>query len=150
MKRKILSLILTLIMSVLLLLPSLALGHSGRTDSSGGHNDRKYGTGYHYHHGYPAHQHTNGICPYTESNNVYYNPNNPYASKVKTFVPYSMSSRNNVIDIQTKLVEKGFDPKGVDGIYGPNTRNAVKLFQAANGLFIDGIVGPKTRAALGL
>ena len=29
----------------------------------GGHYDTTTGT-YHYHHGYPAHQHTNGICPY--------------------------------------------------------------------------------------
>lgn len=37
--------------------------HPGRTDANGGHWDRSTGT-YHYHHGYPAHQHTNGICPY--------------------------------------------------------------------------------------
>ena len=40
-----------------------ALAHSGRTDSSGGHYNRETGE-YHYHHGYPAHQHTDGICPY--------------------------------------------------------------------------------------
>ncbi len=37
--------------------------HSGRTDSYGGHFDRSTGE-YHYHHGYPAHQHKNGKCPY--------------------------------------------------------------------------------------
>ena len=37
--------------------------HSGRTDSSGGHYDSNTGK-YHYHHGYPAHQHTGGVCPY--------------------------------------------------------------------------------------
>lgn len=37
--------------------------HPGKTDANGGHWDRSTGT-YHYHHGYPAHQHTNGICPY--------------------------------------------------------------------------------------
>lgn len=41
--------------------PSLA--HSGRTDANGGHRDSSTGE-YHYHHGYPAHQHTNGECPY--------------------------------------------------------------------------------------
>lgn len=43
--------------------------HSGRTDSSGGHKDNKNKSGlgsYHYHcGGYPAHLHTNGICPYS-------------------------------------------------------------------------------------
>lgn len=39
-------------------------GHSGKTDSRGGHNDRKNGT-YHYHcGGNPAHGHKNGVCPY--------------------------------------------------------------------------------------
>lgn len=41
--------------------PSYA--HSGRTDSSGGHYNHTTGE-YHYHHGYPAHQHPNGVCPY--------------------------------------------------------------------------------------
>lgn len=37
--------------------------HSGKTDANGGHYDTATGE-YHYHHGYPAHQHTNGKCPY--------------------------------------------------------------------------------------
>ncbi len=32
----------------------------------------------------------------------------------------------------------------VDGIFGPDTANAVKDFQTANGLTVDGIVGPQT------
>ena len=44
--------------------------HSGRTDSSGGHNDNKNKSGlgsYHYHcGGYPAHLHNGGYCPYTD------------------------------------------------------------------------------------
>lgn len=40
-----------------------ASAHSGGTDSSGGHYN--YSTGeYHYHHGYPAHKHVDGVCPY--------------------------------------------------------------------------------------
>jgi lysozyme family protein len=37
-----------------------------------------------------------------------------------------------------------------DGIYGPQTRRAVRRFQRANGLLIDGIAGPQTLSALGL
>lgn len=44
-----------------------AEAHSGRTDASGGHRDNKNKSGlgsYHYHHGYPAHLHPDGLCPY--------------------------------------------------------------------------------------
>jgi peptidoglycan hydrolase-like protein with peptidoglycan-binding domain len=37
-----------------------------------------------------------------------------------------------------------------DGIYGPQTRRAVRAFQRANGLVVDGIAGPQTLGALGL
>jgi lysozyme family protein len=37
-----------------------------------------------------------------------------------------------------------------DGIYGPQTRRAVRRFQRARGLVVDGIAGPQTLAALGL
>lgn len=48
---------------VLLALPLAAYAHGGGTDGNGGHYDRSTGE-YHYHHGYPAHQHTDGVCPY--------------------------------------------------------------------------------------
>lgn len=60
--RQILKRIIVLIV-LLFLLPSTAFAHSGGTDANGGH----YVGGtdeYHYHHGYPAHDHPNGVCPY--------------------------------------------------------------------------------------
>ena len=36
-----------------------------------------------------------------------------------------------------------------DGVFGRQTRAAVRAFQSRNGLVVDGIVGPQTRAALG-
>lgn len=44
-------------------LPLNVSAHSGRTDANGGHHNRSTGE-YHYHHGYPAHQHEDGVCPY--------------------------------------------------------------------------------------
>lgn len=52
-----------LLLWILLIVPLTASAHSGSTDSSGGHRDSSTGT-YHYHHGYPAHDHEDGICPY--------------------------------------------------------------------------------------
>lgn len=61
-------LILLVIVSILSL-GMTACAHSGRTDSNGGHRDNKNKSGlgsYHYHcGGYPAHLHTNGVCPYS-------------------------------------------------------------------------------------
>ena len=37
--------------------------HPGRTEGDGGHYNRSTEE-YHYHHGYPEHQHRNGVCPY--------------------------------------------------------------------------------------
>ena len=48
-------------LALLLILPATA--KSARTDSKGGNYDHSTGK-YHFHHGYPAHQHVNGICPY--------------------------------------------------------------------------------------
>ncbi len=36
-----------------------------------------------------------------------------------------------------------------DGVFGPETENAVRLFQEQAGLAVDGIVGPETWQAMG-
>lgn len=53
-----------------------------------------------------------------------------------------------ILDIQRALAAKGFDPGGVDGIWGRRTAAAVRAFQLSKGLLADGVVGPKTAAAL--
>ena len=52
---------------IALCIPLSSSSHSGRTDGDGGHYDSSTGK-YHYHHGYPAHQHKNGVCPYKNKN----------------------------------------------------------------------------------
>ena len=60
------------------------------------------------------------------------------------------STGPEVTALQQRLLDLGFNPNGVDGIFGPGTESAVKAFQQAKGLTVDGMVGPITRAALQL
>lgn len=60
------------------------------------------------------------------------------------------SSGSTVRTIQTKLKRWGYYTGAVDGIFGSNTRKAVRLFQSRNGLVVDGIVGTKTANAMGV
>jgi peptidoglycan hydrolase-like protein with peptidoglycan-binding domain len=49
---------------------------------------------------------------------------------------------------QGLLTDQGFDPQGVDGIFGPNTAGAVRDFQNWAGCTADAVVGNQTWAAL--
>ena len=52
--------------------------------------------------------------------------------------------------VQKLLTEKGFDPHGVDGIMGPNTRSALRKFRKSQGLPESGELDDKTLRALGI
>ncbi len=70
-----------IVVSMVAVFASVTFLHSGRTDAQGGHYDRSTGE-YHYHHGYPAHDHYDmdgdGTvdCPYRfDDNTIHKNPN---------------------------------------------------------------------------
>ncbi|MFA9455479.1 peptidoglycan-binding protein [Halalkalibacter sp. APA_J-10(15)] len=52
-----------------------------------------------------------------------------------------------VESFQETLAEFGYY-SGIDGIFGPKTKEAVKLFQEKHHLQVDGIIGPETKEAL--
>jgi len=58
------------------------------------------------------------------------------------------SSGPDVLTLQSTLKQLGFDPNGVDGVFGAGTETAVIAFQKSKNLTPDGIVGPGTMAAL--
>ncbi|WP_440958805.1 lytic murein transglycosylase [Oceanicaulis sp. LC35] len=50
-------------------------------------------------------------------------------------------TRSQSRELQQTLTDLGHDTRGVDGIFGANSRAALKSFQAANGLTPDGYAG---------
>ena len=54
----------------------------------------------------------------------------------------------DVAALQFLLHERGFEPGGFDGGFGPNTAKAVRRYQAAARLSVDGVAGPSTIHAL--
>ncbi len=55
----------------------------------------------------------------------------------------------DVLAVQRRLKELGFDPYGLDGIFGPMTEQAVMAFQRSRGMTPDGVVRERTYRALG-
>lgn len=60
------------------------------------------------------------------------------------------SQGQQVKQIQQVLQKTGHYKGNLDGIYGPQTYNAVKAFQRSVGIAVDGICGPVTLKYLGL
>lgn len=60
------------------------------------------------------------------------------------------SSGDDVVRLQQKLADLGFDPGEANGVFGSSTTTAVKAFQQSQGLEPDGLAGSDTLGALGL
>ena len=73
-----------------------------------------------------------------------------YTQSVYAAVYKQGSTGSTVKTIQQKLKNWGYYKGSVDGIYGSQTKEAVRYFQRKNGLTVDGIVGNNTLKALGI
>ncbi|MBO5927128.1 MAG: spore cortex-lytic enzyme [Clostridia bacterium] len=73
-----------------------------------------------------------------------------YQILTPTAIINSKSNSSDIKLVQRKLKNWGYYKGNVDGIYGSQTKSAVKYFQRKNGLTVDGIVGNKTLAAMGI
>jgi len=71
---------------------------------------------------------------------------NNQQEKIETDIANSYSQE--IYDAQIKLKSLGLYASTIDGINGPGTKQAIKIFQQKAGLSADGIVGPLTLAAL--
>lgn len=81
-----------LIVVLIALTSSSALAHSGGTDSSGGHTNHSTGE-YHYHHGYPEHQHYGGVCPYEDNDSADYS----WEPGTDRYTNFRVSSGNSAV-----------------------------------------------------
>ena len=69
---------------------------------------------------------------------------------VQTAVLRQGAKGGEVKELQRRLKQWGYYKGSVDGVYGPQTVEAVKYFQRKNGLKADGVAGKATYAALGM
>jgi N-acetylmuramoyl-L-alanine amidase len=65
-----------------------------------------------------------------------------------SYTPGHLSHGDDVISLQQRLSDMGFDCGKVDGIFGPRTEVSLKEFQKSVGAEVDGIAGTETFAAL--
>lgn len=63
---------------------------------------------------------------------------------------FPVPAGDGIRQVQLKLQKKGFDPGPADGLMGPKTRQAIREFQASQGLAITGRLDEPTRKALGV
>lgn len=56
--------------------------------------------------------------------------------------------RAGILEVQTLLAARGYDPGPADGMFGANTRRAVRAYQIAMGLPADGFPTPALLSAL--
>lgn len=60
-----------------------------------------------------------------------------------------LGSEGSIVEeLQRRLLDEGFDPGPVDGIFGPKTKAAVVSYQDSFGLEPDGVCGPITWRAV--
>ena len=55
---------------------------------------------------------------------------------------------SNIQQLQLRLIHHGYNIDSADGVLGPNTISAIKIFQKDHGLTPDGVVGQNTQAAI--
>ena len=109
--KKIRTLLLNVIF-IFLLSSIITYAHPGKTDASGGHYDHQNG-GYHYHHGYSAHSHTDGVCPYEYHDKTDHSSNKNNSSELRQNTNTTNSQDKDLFE---EKEEKTFNWKNIIGI----------------------------------
>lgn len=135
---------------------------------SGGTRGYYYGGGYpnySYYSGYPYSNWGYGISggyypysyyggyPYSGYNNYYsYYGGYPYSgyNRYSYYTPSYGYNGSTVAAVQQRLGRLGYYHGVVDGVIGPQTRNAIAAFESRNGLVVDGTIDRAVLDRLGL
>lgn len=94
-----------------------------------------------------------GGYPYSGYNNYYsYYGGYPYGSynNYSYYTPSYGYSGSTVAAVQQRLGRLGYYHGAVDGVIGPQTRNAIAAFESRNGLGVDGTISRPLLNRLGL
>jgi putative peptidoglycan binding protein len=94
-----------------------------------------------------------GGYPYSGYNNYYsYYGGYPYSgyNRYSYYTPSYRYSGSTVAAVQQRLGRLGYYHGAVDGVIGPQTRNAVAAFESRNGLAVDGVIDGRVLDRLGL
>ncbi|GGF13317.1 hydrolase [Halobacillus andaensis] len=70
------------------------------------------------------------------------------STSAETSILSNGAQGEDVKSVQSDLEAEGYYTSNLDGIFGPLTEEAVRDFQADQGLAVDGLVGPETESAL--
>lgn len=100
--------------------------------------DGGFGYGYPYYYGgyAPGYDYDYDAAPYDNSTGA---------------LPYEYSTTDSLASsVQEELVRKGYNPGAVDGVIGPQTRNAIAQFQSDHRLPVTGRIDRSLLSAMGL
>jgi hypothetical protein len=102
-----------------------------------------------YYGGYPYGSYGYGYSPYGYgySNNYYYGSSYPSYSGRTVYRGYNGSV---VARVQERLARAGYYRGSIDGVMGPRTRYAIRVYERRHGLPADGIIDRRLLATMGI
>jgi Putative peptidoglycan binding domain len=102
-----------------------------------------------YYGGYPYGSYGDGYYPYGYGygSNYYYGSSYPYYSNGTVYRSYNGSV---VARVQERLARAGYYRGPIDGVMGPRTHYAIRVYERRHGLPVDGIIDRRLLATMGI
>ncbi len=100
-----------------------------------------------YYGGYPYGSYGYGYYPYGYGSSYYYGSSYPYYSDRSVYRGYNGSV---VARVQERLARAGYYRGPIDGVMGPRTHYAIRVYERRHGLPADGIIDRRLLATMGI